>query len=35
MYTELKTDRLLLRPLSTCDLESVHIYAGDPELTNT
>lgn len=33
MYTELKTDRLLLRPLSTCDLESVHIYAGDPELT--
>lgn len=31
MYTELKTDRLLLRPLSDADLEAVHAYAGDPE----
>lgn len=29
MNIEIKTDRLLLRPLSIDDLESVHIYASD------
>ena len=31
MYIELKTERLLLRPLTTADLDAVHAYAGDPE----
>lgn len=33
MCYEIKTDRLLLRPLSTDDLESVHLYASDPDNT--
>lgn len=31
MYIELKTERLLLRPLTIADLDAVHAYAGDPE----
>lgn len=33
MYTEIKTERLLLRPLNLSDLESVHEYASDKENT--
>ena len=33
MYYEIKTNRLLLRPLSLNDLESVHVYASDKENT--
>ncbi len=33
MYTELGTQRLLLRPLDVCDLETTHAYAGDKEST--
>lgn len=33
MYTELRTQRLLLRPLDVCDLETTHAYAGDKEST--
>ena len=33
MYTEIKTERLLLRPLDLSDLESVHEYASDKENT--
>lgn len=33
MYYELRTSRLLLRPLSTSDLYSVHEYASDTENT--
>ncbi len=33
MYLELKTDRLLLRPLSLEDLDTVHIYASDIDNT--
>lgn len=33
MYIELKTERLLLRPLDISDLENVHIYASDVENT--
>lgn len=29
MNYEIKTDRLILRPLSTDDLETVHAYASD------
>ena len=29
----LPTERLLLRPLHSSDLESVHLYASDPENT--
>lgn len=32
-YTEIKTQRLLLRPLSVNDLEEVHEYAGNKEIT--
>ncbi len=31
MYRELRTARLLLRPLGPEDLEAVHAYASDPE----
>lgn len=31
MYNEIKTERLLLRPLDLSDLESVHEYASDKE----
>lgn len=31
MYHEIKTERLLLRPLGTGDLETTHAYAGDAE----
>lgn len=33
MYTELRTQRLLMRPLDVCDLETTHAYAGDKEST--
>lgn len=33
MYTEIKTNRLLLRPLGVQDLAAVHAYASDPENT--
>lgn len=33
MYTELKTERLLLRPVSAADAESTFAYSGDAELT--
>lgn len=33
MYYEIKTSRLLLRPLSINDLDSVHIYASDNDNT--
>ena len=31
MYLEIKTERLLLRPLCPEDLETTHAYASDPE----
>lgn len=31
MFYEIKTDRLILRPLDISDLETVHIYASDKE----
>lgn len=33
MYPEIKTERLLLRPLDLSDLESMHEYASDKENT--
>ena len=33
MYVEIKTQRLLLRPLDIGDVETVHEYAGDMENT--
>lgn len=33
MFYEIKTDRLVLRPLNIADLETVHIYAADKENT--
>lgn len=33
MYYEIKTDRLVLRPLCLDDLETVHTYASDQENT--
>ncbi len=33
MYYEIKTERLLLRPLSISDLKTVHEYASDEENT--
>ena len=33
MYTEIKTNRLLLRPLEVQDLAAIHTYASDPENT--
>lgn len=33
MYHEIKTNRLLLRPLNISDLDSVHVYASDEENT--
>lgn len=33
MYIELKTERLLLRPLNICDLETVYEYSSDIEHT--
>ena len=33
MYYEIKTDRLILRPLNINDLDSVHIYASDKDNT--
>lgn len=33
MYCELKTNRLLLRPLDITDLDAVHAYASDKENT--
>lgn len=33
MYYEIKTDRLLLRPLALSDWATVHAYAGDEENT--
>jgi len=33
MYIELRTERLLLRPLSVSDLHTVHEYASDPDTT--
>lgn len=33
MHVELKTERLLLRPLDVSDLETVHAYASDRENT--
>ena len=33
MYYEIKTDRLLLRPLNIADLDSVHMYSSDKENT--
>ena len=33
MYIKIKTDRLLLRPLCMDDLDTVHRYASDVELT--
>lgn len=33
MYYEIKTERLLLRPLNIADLETVHEYASDVENT--
>lgn len=31
MYCELKTERLLLRPMRLTDLEDVHEYASDKD----
>jgi len=33
VYYEIKTDRLVLRPLDISDLETVHAYASDEENT--
>ena len=33
MYLEIKTERLLLRPMDISDLEIVHEYASDKENT--
>lgn len=33
MYYEIKTERLLLRPLNISDLETTHLYASDEENT--
>ena len=33
MYIEIKTERLLLRPMNISDLETVHEYASDKENT--
>lgn len=33
MYFELKTERLILRPLNIMDLNTVHVYASDIENT--
>lgn len=33
MYYEIRTERLMLRPLNIDDLETVHIYASDEENT--
>lgn len=33
MQTVLQTGRLTLRPLTLSDLDTVHVYASDPELT--
>lgn len=33
MYYEIKTDRLVLRPLSITDLKTAHVYASDEENT--
>ncbi len=33
MFYEIKTDRLVLRPLDIADLKTVHIYASDEENT--
>ncbi len=33
MYFEIKTDRLILRPLDITDLESAHLYSSDKENT--
>ena len=33
MFYEIKTDRLILRPLDISDLATVHTYAGDEENT--
>lgn len=33
MYYEIRTDRLLLRPLDISDLETVHLYASDADNT--
>lgn len=33
MFYEIKTDRLILRPLDISDLETVHVYASDEENT--
>ncbi len=33
MYIELKTERLILRPLNIKDLNTVHVYASDIENT--
>lgn len=33
MFYEIKTDRLVLRPLNIADLETVHVYASDEENT--
>lgn len=33
MHPTIQTERLLLRPLDIADLETVHVYASDPENT--
>ncbi|MBE6902388.1 MAG: GNAT family N-acetyltransferase [Ruminococcaceae bacterium] len=33
MHIEIKTERLLLRPLCMNDIDTVHLYASDAELT--
>lgn len=33
MFYEIKTDRLILRPLDISDLATVHTYASDEENT--
>ena len=33
MYYEIKTERLVLRPLDISDSETVHMYASDKENT--
>ncbi len=33
MQTVLQTERLTLRPLALSDVDTVHVYASDPELT--
>ena len=33
MRCELKTERLLLRPLGPADFDAVRVYAADPVLT--